>query len=82
MAAMVRIAPKILICVVIRLVKNLDLCYPLRTEKRTPADDTAVLQPFTSPQTGGRGNWIYPAVGIAMMAIAGAMLVVMRRKKE
>ena len=36
---------------------------------------------YDLPQTGGHGNWIYPAIGITLMVIAGAMLLMMRKKK-
>ena len=37
---------------------------------------------FDLPQTGGHGNWIYPAIGLTLMAATGAMLLMMRRKKK
>ena len=36
---------------------------------------------FDLPQTGGSGNWIFPAIGLTVTALAVALILVLRKKR-
>ena len=36
---------------------------------------------FDLPQTGGRGNWMFPVIGLSMLALCVAGIVLVARKK-
>ena len=36
---------------------------------------------FDLPQTGGSGNWMFPAIGLTVAALAVALILVLRKKR-
>ena len=36
---------------------------------------------FDLPQTGGSGNWLFPAIGLTVTALAVALILVLRKKR-
>jgi LPXTG-motif cell wall-anchored protein len=36
---------------------------------------------FDLPQTGSNGNWMFPVLGLSVMALAGTVILILRKKK-